>query len=155
MKRILDGRKSLESKLELVRRQKKACRIATVCLRPTEIKGLEGNPVFGDIENNYNLAFDDGDSDQNYSSDEQQNETDYVAGVVSSRSNSSYVPRWRLKKFTYITFEEEADPKLKFTECAPWMRDMLISYHQVRSHPPTRAESMPAGAIVSDSSMPH
>ena len=73
---------------------------------------------------------DDSNSDQDYSDDEDKAD-EFVGGIVSSRANNSRIPRWRMRKITFIIFNDEDVPLPDFTGCATWMKDMLAVYHQV------------------------
>jgi hypothetical protein len=138
MKRILDCPNCLESKLDgvldgrLMRRLKQRCGYKAVFETPIAIKDCDREDVCSNLDSDVDYNDEERNSDQDYASDEIEDErSEYRAGIVTSRSNGDSVPRWRMKKFTYITFNDQGIPMPDFSGCAPWLRDMLVVYYQV------------------------
>jgi hypothetical protein len=54
-----------------------------------------------------------------------------VGGIMSSRVCKSRIPRWRMRKFLFISFnDEERFPD--FLGCPEWAKPMLAVYYQAR-----------------------
>ena len=69
---------------------------------------------------------DAGDSDK----DNVEVKSGYVGGILSSRVCKSKIPRWRMRKFMFISFKEEG-PHPDFLGCPEWAKPMLTVYYQV------------------------
>ena len=61
---------------------------------------------------------------------EAEDNSDFVGGILSSRVCKSKIPRWRMRKFLFISFNEEG-PYPDFMGCPEWAKPMLAVYYQV------------------------
>ncbi len=78
-------------------------------------------------------------TEENSESDARDSDTDeadienrqLVGGIMSSRVCKSRIPRWRMRKFLFISFNDE-DSYPDFLGCPEWAKPMLAVYYQVR-----------------------
>ncbi len=100
-------------------------------------------------------------TEENSESDARDSDTDeavienrhVVGGIMSSRVCKSRIPRWRMRKFLFISFnDEERYPD--FLGCPEWAKPMLAVYYQARRstayrpHIPAHTSHPPFPAFV-------
>jgi hypothetical protein len=64
--------------------------------------------------------------------DKTEESNGFIGGIMSSRVCKSRIPRWRMRKFLFISFNKE-DPNPAFLGCPEWSKPMLTVYYQVHN----------------------
>ena len=128
MKRVLDASRNGDVEFDRPsgRKFKIRCRFKPEsCLRSDNQKPADGcSSQWSHVDDS--AALDACDSDTNEPVENQ----DFVGGIISSRVCNSAIPRWRMRKFLFISFKEEG-PYPDFLGCPDWAKPMLAVYYQV------------------------